>query len=182
MAWTDELYEQVCEMWDAGVTARVIAEELGLTRNQIIGKMNRRRTKAQAEATERGQKFRVIRGGRDVTNHGKLTRPKAKLLPVVSLPASEPVYRKTAYKGSLLTAQLRREELEAASAQPLSPGKVNSKFKGVSILDLELGECRYPKGPLPAIGYVFCGQPVKHGSSYCPECHSVCWTPIIRGR
>jgi len=62
MAWTDDVYEKVCEMWDAGVTARVIAEELGLTKNQVIGKMNRRRIKSQAEATERGEKFRVIRG------------------------------------------------------------------------------------------------------------------------
>ena len=181
MAWTDDVYEKVCEMWDAGVTARVIAEELGLTKNQVIGKMNRRRIKSQAEATERGEKFRVIRGGKDVTTRKK-EKPKRPELRIVKIESPEPLYRQRAYKGALLTAQLRREELEAANANIPVEEKVNKNFKGLSILELDLGECRYPKGPYPDIGYVFCGQPVKHGSSYCPECHSVCWTPIIRGR
>lgn len=58
---------------------------------------------------------------------------------------------------------------------------VKSKgFVGLSLQELDRGECRYPYGGSNGIPVSFCGQRIKPGSSYCPECHARCWTPVRR--
>jgi len=46
-------------------------------------------------------------------------------------------------------------------------------FLGIKFVDLADGQCRFPQGDTPNM--LFCGQPVKKDSSYCPDCHAVCW-------
>ena len=42
MSWTDERIETLRKMWDSGMTATQIAEELGgVSRNAVIGKAHR---------------------------------------------------------------------------------------------------------------------------------------------
>ncbi len=42
MSWTDERIETLRKMWDSGLTATQIAEELGgVSRNAVIGKAHR---------------------------------------------------------------------------------------------------------------------------------------------
>ena len=42
MSWTDERIEQLRKMWEGGMTASQIAEELGgVSRNAVIGKAHR---------------------------------------------------------------------------------------------------------------------------------------------
>ncbi|WP_010546096.1 GcrA family cell cycle regulator, partial [Sphingomonas elodea] len=42
MSWTDERIETLKKMWDSGLTATQIAEELGgVSRNAVIGKAHR---------------------------------------------------------------------------------------------------------------------------------------------
>ena len=37
--------------------------------------------------------------------------------------------------------------------------------------------CRFPFGDPKDKDFHFCGKPVKEGSSYCPDCHAICWLP-----
>ena len=53
--WTDERIARLKEMWAAGESAAVIGAELGVTRNSIIGKVNRLRL-ASHKATPRKPK------------------------------------------------------------------------------------------------------------------------------
>jgi hypothetical protein len=41
-------------------------------------------------------------------------------------------------------------------------------FLGLTFDDLQPGQCHFPRGDGP---FLFCGQPIKEGSSYCPACH-----------
>lgn len=43
------------------------------------------------------------------------------------------------------------------------------EFLGISLLDLEAGQCRFPRGDDSP--FLFCGQPAKPNSSYCPSCY-----------
>lgn len=57
------------------------------------------------------------------------------------------------------------------------PEPVPHNFLGLEIWDLTLTTCRYPKGTGP---YLFCGQPVMEGSSWCPHCHEKATEPRRR--
>jgi GcrA cell cycle regulator len=46
--------------------------------------------------------------------------------------------------------------------------------RGLTLLELEKNECRYPSDDAP---FTFCGHPVKDGSSYCTPHHFLCWVP-----
>lgn len=48
-------------------------------------------------------------------------------------------------------------------------------FLGIKLLDLAPAQCRYPAGD--RVPYLFCGQPVQDGSSYCSGHHDLCRTP-----
>jgi len=50
---------------------------------------------------------------------------------------------------------------------PLPP-----EFLGIPLEKLTDKTCKYPRGDSP---FVFCGQPSKEDSSYCPHCHSLCY-------
>jgi hypothetical protein len=71
----------------------------------------------------------------------------------------------------LLSRQRRNPEfkpkprLAVVKAEP-----AQHNFLGLEIWKLTRTTCRFPKGDGP---FLFCGQPVKEGSSYCPHCHSM---------
>lgn len=45
-------------------------------------------------------------------------------------------------------------------------------FLGILFSDLQYGQCRYPRGDVPAIS--FCGQPVRNsGESWCVDCRKI---------
>jgi hypothetical protein len=51
-------------------------------------------------------------------------------------------------------------EVEEMPAKP-------KPFMGLWLNELEPGNCRYPSDDQQAAPYLFCGQPVRFGSSYC---------------
>ncbi|HWV60270.1 MAG TPA: GcrA family cell cycle regulator, partial [Sphingopyxis sp.] len=60
MSWTDERIEQLRSMWEKGLTASQIADELGgVSRNAVIGKAHRLGLKSRpspVKATEKAAK------------------------------------------------------------------------------------------------------------------------------
>src|SRR5690242_11206687 len=47
MAWMDERVELACKLWNAGYSASEIAKRLGFSRNAVIGKLDRERSKGR---------------------------------------------------------------------------------------------------------------------------------------
>lgn len=47
-------------------------------------------------------------------------------------------------------------------------------FRGVTLMDLQIGQCRYPQGDAPVL---FCGSPAEPGTSWCAHCRKIVFTP-----
>lgn len=62
--------------------------------------------------------------------------------------------------------------------KPLPPQPTPPDFLGLTIWEVNETTCRYPKGDgTEESPYLFCGNPVIEGSSFCAYCHSICWRP-----
>jgi hypothetical protein len=55
MQWTQERCEQLTRLWTAGMSSNGIANELGLTRGQILGKLHRLGLMGQGGAMRRAK-------------------------------------------------------------------------------------------------------------------------------
>ena len=61
-----------------------------------------------------------------------------------------------------------------APPAPIEP----AAFLARLIEDIGAGECRYPHGDYPP--FLYCAQPTKPGSPYCPFHHARCFYPVHR--
>jgi len=118
---------------------------LRLTRSAIAGKINRLRREGAEGFEPRPEDFK---------HHSRL-KPGFEKKPRV-------------WKPKVIGAATEPEIM-----QPTPPD-----FLGLTFADLDIGPiprfCRYPQGG-DGSPILYCGQPVKEGSSYCPWCHSIAW-------
>ncbi|MGB6183591.1 MAG: GcrA family cell cycle regulator, partial [Sphingopyxis granuli] len=62
MSWTDERIEQLRSMWEKGLTASQIADELGgVSRNAVIGKAHRLGLKSRPSPVKATEKAKPAR-------------------------------------------------------------------------------------------------------------------------
>ncbi|MGR4893086.1 GcrA family cell cycle regulator [Sphingopyxis sp. LARHCG72] len=199
MSWTDERIESLRTMWEKGLTASQIADELGgVSRNAVIGKAHRLGLKSRpspVKATE------------------KVAKPAKAPAPAVPRPAA-PAPRAAAPVAPRPVAPLRPEpkppvdapEADAASgdappkadtprivsigpggfirqgpgdqqapippAPPrrLVPAKPSPEIADkTTLLDLNDRICRWPMGHPGEPDFHFCGEAVNPGFPYCVE-------------
>jgi len=55
------------------------------------------------------------------------------------------------------------------------PALPEPEFLGLSLIELDEHQCRYPQGEGP---FLFCGQPAQEDSSYCSYHHRICYFPV----
>jgi GcrA cell cycle regulator len=72
-------------------------------------------------------------------------------------------------------AQRVKRRIKSVRSRPVVDFVGSSEFLGISLMDLEPGMCRFPQGA--GLTATFCGQPVKPGTSWCPHCHGIVYTP-----
>lgn len=68
-----------------------------------------------------------------------------------------------------------RYTLAPEFVEPEIADDLRSISKDILGEDLEPHHCRYPHGK--ELPYLFCGNDVQDGSSYCSGHHAICWTP-----
>ncbi len=149
MSWTDErvkLLEQLCDDMELNLSFAGIAAEI----NRQTGS-NFSRNAAIGAAGRRG----FIKVRRTDSNPRKSFRGlNGRIVANIQRRMRKP------RKGQAVPVE---EHLPPPSAD----------FLGIRFADLADGQCRFPHGDVP--NTLFCGQPVKTDSSYCPDCHAVCW-------
>ncbi|EQB32133.1 GcrA family cell cycle regulator, partial [Sphingobium ummariense] len=90
MSWTDERIDQLKAMWERGLTASQIADELGgVSRNAVIGKAHRLGLQSRpspVKANEAPKKAAPARKPAPVTTAPVVEAPKPAAAPVAEAP------------------------------------------------------------------------------------------------
>jgi GcrA cell cycle regulator len=156
--WSSERVEALRRYFAAGLSCSRIANEIGVTRNAVIGKMNRLGLSRPKEVIAR--QLRRERAARPA-------RLKALWRP----PRSQP------------TIVAQHAMLEAAFPDPqpcLEAIPINGR--GCTLLELGQEKCRWPISSPGAADFCFCGnEPVK-GLPYCPGHARLAYRPAGRQR
>lgn len=193
MSWTDERIEQLRKMWEGGMTASQIAEELGgVSRNAVIGKAHRlglqsRPSPVKAgegnEAAERADTPkpvaaapapRPVRPQPPVAATPEPVSPAATIQPPV---APQPVIRSIG-PGGFQRAMPGEQQAPSSPAPPrrLVPAKPAAEFADkTSLLDLTDKICKWPLGHPGEPDFHFCGKPINPGFPYCLDHCSVAY-------
>lgn len=187
MSWTDERIDRLKSMWEKGLTASQIADELGgVSRNAVIGKAHRLGLKSRPSPVK--------------ANDGEAKpapKPKAKPVekaaaPRASAPTSGSTERVIPAYSTPSVAQPRTDMPKIVSIGPggfmrqgpgdqqapippapprrLVPAKPSPEIADkTSLLDLNERVCRWPMGHPGEPDFHFCGVAVNPGFPYCVE-------------
>jgi GcrA cell cycle regulator len=151
--WTTERLERLKNRFEAGLTCRQIADDIGVSRNAVIGKLSRlkltrEKNRADGDAPRPARK----EAGRD-------RRPKA-------VPRLQYGMLKALYG----------EPQVAAEDEPIHNGH------RCSLLELTEERCRWPISTPGAADFCFCGNPPLDGLPYCAGHTRLAYRPGSRQR
>jgi GcrA cell cycle regulator len=155
--WSSERVEALRRCFAAGLSCSRIAHEIGVTRNAVIGKMNRLGLSRPKDV--------IVR---------QLRRERA------ARPARLKALRRPRPRPAIVA---QHEMLKAAFSEP-QPCAEEIPFNGRGCTLLELGQekCRWPISSPGAEDFCFCGnEPVK-GLPYCPGHARLAYRPAGRQR
>jgi len=197
LSWTDERIDQLKAMWEKGLTASQIADELGgVSRNAVIGKAHRlglqsRPSPVKAnEAPKKAAPVRKIAPAPEAeaprptpVQHSapapvRAAPPAAVPAPSFTAPASEapapaPQPRIISVgPGGFLRQGPGDQQAPIPPAPPrrLVPAKPSPEIAGkTTLLDLTERICKWPLGHPGEPDFHFCGEAVNPGFPYCVE-------------
>ena len=198
MSWTDERIEQLRSMWEKGLTASQIADELGgVSRNAVIGKAHRLGLKSRpspVKATDKPAKPAKAPAAPKPSAPAPAPRASAPAAPRPAAPAapkSEPKPAAAAPAaggdtppksdaprivsigpGGFIRQGPGDQQAPIPPAPPrrLVPAKPSPEIADkTSLLDLNDRICRWPMGHPGEPDFHFCGQAVNPGFPYCVE-------------
>jgi GcrA cell cycle regulator len=185
MSWTDERIERLKSMWEKGMTASQIAEDLGgVSRNAVIGKAHRLGLQARPSP---------VKPNDPAPTAAPKPAPPAPRVAATAAPSPPPPaaprpglppYTPQAPTGPT-GAQLRSigpggflrqgpgDQAPPATPAPprrLVPAKPSPEIAGkTTLLDLNDKICKWPLGHPGEPDFHFCGNPVNPGFPYCVQ-------------
>jgi GcrA cell cycle regulator len=189
MSWTDERIDRLKAMWEKGLTASQIAEDLGgVSRNAVIGKAHRLDLKSRpspVKANAPDAKAAAAKPKVKIAEKPAAPRPAAPAPPVMQRPAA-PVYTTPSVAqprsdmpkivsigpGGFMRQGPGDQQAPIPPAPPrrLVPAKPSPDIAGkTSLLDLTEKVCRWPMGHPGEPDFHFCGTNVNPGFPYCVE-------------
>ncbi|MCW3848902.1 GcrA family cell cycle regulator [Sphingomonas sp. LB-2] len=190
MSWTDERIETLKKMWDSGLTATQIAEELGgVSRNAVIGKAHRlglparpspvKPNEAKAAAASAPAEPRpapVPRAApepaapRAAAPAAAAASPAGDAEPAAAKPDG-PTMRSVGPGGFLRQNPGEQSApIQPAPPRRLVPAKPSDAIAGkTTLLDLNDRICKWPLGHPGEPDFHFCGDKVNPGFPYCVD-------------
>ena len=141
--WTTERVQQLQSYVTAGLTCSQIANEIGVTRNSVIGKIHRLGLSTGGRPGRRPAALAQRMG----TARGEAPRPQSRI------------------------ARIFRAIAEAPNVVPFPTSTIEApgieSAQRYSLLDLANGHCRWPLGDPGKADFGFCGHDAVAGFSYC---------------
>lgn len=190
MSWTDQRIDQLKNLWEKGLTASQIADELGgVSRNAVIGKAHRLGLKSRpspVKANEPDKKAALKKSppapAKPIAAAPQRPRPAAQVAPVAAPradgePATEPKVSSMPRIVSIGPGGFMRQgpgdqqaPIPPAPPRRLVPAKPSPEMADkTSLLDLNERVCRWPMGHPGEADFHFCGVAVNPGFPYCVE-------------
>lgn len=195
MSWTDERIDQLKGMWEKGLTASQIADELGgVSRNAVIGKAHRLGLQSRpspVKPNEAPKKAAPVRKPAPEAEapkpaapvqHSAPARPAPSVAPAPAQSAAAPAADAPAPApqpriisvgpGGFLRQGPGDQQAPIPPAPPrrLVPAKPSPEIAGkTSLLDLTERICKWPMGHPGEPDFHFCGETVNPGFPYCVE-------------
>jgi GcrA cell cycle regulator len=196
MAWTDERIDQLKNLWEKGLTASQIADELGgVSRNAVIGKAHRLGLKSRPSpvkakdsekkpATKKASKIEDVRPKTRAAESPRIETIVPRSAPAalqasaavgVGIPdksvASMPRVVSIGPGGFMRQGPGDQQApIPPAPARRLVPAKPSAEMATkTSLLDLNERVCRWPMGHPGEADFHFCGVAVNPGFPYCVE-------------
>ncbi|CCE07344.1 conserved hypothetical protein [Bradyrhizobium sp. STM 3843] len=136
--WTEERIQLLKQHFEAGLTCREIAAEIGVSRNAVIGKISR----LALVRDNGGDTRRMVRG--EAAKDGARPRPVPKL------------------RRRILKA-VQSEPMQVTALEEI----VVPVEKGCSLFELSKERCRWPISTPGADDFCFCGSTPVEGLPYC---------------
>ncbi len=184
MAWTEERIDNLKVMWEKGMTASQIAEELGgVSRNAVIGKahrlgLNARPSPVKSHDVEASAEPRPVPAAAPVARSAPRTVAEARVQsapPPSPFPPAVPTGPTGAQLRSIGPGGFLRQgpgdqapPSTPAPPRRLVPARPNADMASkTSLLDLSDKICKWPMGHPGEPDFHFCGVQVNPGFPYC---------------
>lgn len=156
MVWTDEMVDELKNLWQKGMTTSEIAKLLGVSKNSVVGKVHRIGLSSRPSP---------IKTKSDETEEISAPSTKKKCKKTVS-PAEVEAPDEKKDDNSDSTVDIKdKHTLSDNCAAKAS----NSSSSITKLTDLDSHTCRWPIGDPKDENFHFCGNKVKTGQTYCEE-------------
>jgi GcrA cell cycle regulator len=191
MSWTDQRIDQLKTLWEKGLTASQIADELGgVSRNAVIGKAHRLGLKSRPSPVKANEADKKPAPKKAAAAPAKPVAAAAPMRPRPSAPtapaaapradgeAAPEVRASTMPRivsigpGGFMRQGPGDQQAPIPPAPPrrLVPAKPSPEMADkTSLLDLNERVCRWPMGHPGEADFHFCGEAVNPGFPYCVE-------------
>ncbi len=190
MSWTDQRIDQLKTLWEKGLTASQIADELGgVSRNAVIGKAHRLGLKSRPSPVKANEpekkaapkKVAAAAPAKPMAAAPLRPRPTAPVAPAAPRADGEqpgevkaaPMPRIVSIgPGGFMRQGPGDQQAPIPPAPPrrLVPAKPSPEMADkTSLLDLNERICRWPMGHPGEADFHFCGEAVNPGFPYCVE-------------
>lgn len=191
MSWTDQRIDQLKSLWEKGLTASQIADELGgVSRNAVIGKAHRLGLKSRPSPVKANEPDKKVAPKKPSAAPAKpvaaapAMRPRPAAAPAPALapradgePVAEPKVSSMPRIVSIGPGGFMRQgpgdqqaPIPPAPPRRLVPAKPSPEMADkTSLLDLNERVCRWPMGHPGEADFHFCGVAVNPGFPYCVE-------------
>jgi len=172
--WNQATLNKLKTLVEKGLSTSEIGKKLGMTKNSIVGKLNRLGWNAKSIAVKSVKK-EIVKSADTKKLAKKIA--KASVAKPISLP-KKVVVKKTTKKPEKSVKAAAKEPVKKIAQEPVKSASKSKKDQAIhqniiqhslAIANMRPDQCRWPIGNPDSKDFHFCGEKVFAGKPYCYE-------------